>query len=82
MGLGTHGVVGLGDLPGLVDQVRDAPRICRLGICRAICPPERLLRVAEQAKRKVKLLGKGGVVVYAVEAGTEDDDVALLKLAV
>jgi hypothetical protein len=73
--------VGLGDLPVLVDDVGDAPRVL---VLRRLGGPVReadpAVGVAEQREGEVELLREAGVVLDVVEADAENLRVLVLVL--
>jgi hypothetical protein len=70
--------VGLGDLPFLVDHVRDAARIFVLRrVGGAVREADLVLGVAEQREREVELLGEAAILLDRVE--TDADDLCVLR---
>ena len=77
---GLHLGVRLQHASLLVDQIRDPLGVSRLRIVTgAARHSERAVRVAKQREREAELFREGGVVLFGVEAGTENDD-ALLRV--
>ena len=72
----------LRDVAVFVDHVGDAARVLILrGLGGAVREANLVIGVAEQREGEVELLRKGGVVLFGVEAGTENDDVLLRVLS-
>jgi len=71
----------LGDLPLLIDDVRDPFRVLVLvGVRRAVRESDRSIGVAQQREREVELFGELGVRGDVIETDAEDGGVLRLVL--